>query len=362
MSRLEAAMSASAGSSPGHADHASEWLGVSSTPRPHLMIVEDDATIRALLIEIVKTEGFEVTAVPCAGDALEALKQNPASILLTDFRLPDMDGLSLLEQVMQADARTIGVVMTGFGTIDLAVKAMRLGALDILVKPFEPDQVTLLLKRIVEIQRLRHENGLLKQAVLRGAGVRFQSFQMEDMEAGSYRAGEAHRGGRAAVDMAEYQRGLIDGERKARESTAVLHDRIQAVLTAAVKQFEQAGRETVKDAEEQIPDLALAIASKIVKVCVDEKRDLVLSHVREALARVRESREVLIRIHPDDLPCVEAIRDTLLPLFEGSVVLKLEGDAGVGRGGCRVETPTRFIDATIDAQMARLEAALKREP
>jgi len=42
--------------------------------------------------------------------------------------------------------------------------------------------------------------------------------------------------------------------------------------------------------------------------------------------------------------------------------LKLEGDAGVGRGGCRVETPTRFIDATIDAQMARLEAALKREP
>jgi len=67
-------------------------------------------------------------------------------------------------------------------------------------------------------------------------------------------------------------------------------------------------------------------------------------------------------IHPDDLPCVEAIRDTLLPLFEGPVVLKLEGDAGVGRGGCRVETPTRFIDATIDAQMARLEAALKREP
>ena len=216
-------MSASAGSSPGHADHASEWLDVSSTPRPHLMIVEDDATIRALLIEIVKTEGFEVTAVPCAGDALEALKQNPASILLTDFRLPDMDGLSLLEQVMQADARTIGVVMTGFGTIDLAVKAMRLGALDILVKPFEPDQVTLLLKRIVEIQRLRHENGLLKQAVLRGAGVRFQSFQMEDMEAASYRAGEAHCGGGAAarhggISAWTHRRGTEDSGKRGRAS------------------------------------------------------------------------------------------------------------------------------------------------
>jgi flagellar assembly protein FliH len=97
-----------------------------------------------------------------------------------------------------------------------------------------------------------------------------------------------------------------------------------------------------------------------VRECADEKRDLVHAQVCDAIARVRESRDVLIRVHPDDLPSIEGVRAALLPLFEGPVTMKIEGDPAVSRGGCLLETPTRIIDATIDAHLARYGEALKR--
>jgi flagellar biosynthesis/type III secretory pathway protein FliH/FixJ family two-component response regulator len=348
---------------PRQADMTEGWLDVTSMPPSHVMIVEDDPAISRLLVELVKLEGFQVSAVPCAQAALDALKQHSADILLTDFKLPDRDGLSLLEQVMGDDANIIGIIMTGFGTIDLAVKAMKLGATDILVKPFEPDQVVLLLKRVREIQQLRHENGLLKQAVVRSANVRLQSFQLEEMGSNGNGATSRLPTGvtGASGEAAAYQRGIVEGERRAREQVGPVHERQGALLATAVTEFERARATTIKKAEEDVTDLALAIASKIVRECIDEKRDLVQRQVREAIARVRDSREVLIRVHPDDRASIEGIRETLFSLFEGPVTMKIEGDLGVAKGGCLLETPTRLIDATIDAQLARLGEALKRD-
>ena len=347
----------------GHVAMTEGWLDVTSMPPPHLLIVEDDPTISRLLVDVVKLEGFHVSAVPCAQAALDTLKQRPADILLTDFKLPDRDGLSLLEQVMRDDAQIIGIIMTGFGTVDLAVKAMKLGATDILVKPFEPDQVVLLLKRVREIQRLRHENGLLKQAVVRGANVRLHSFQLEEMGSnGNGITSGLHTGMTgAAGEAAAYQRGMAEGERRAREQAGAVHERQQALLASAVAAFERARALTIKKVEEEVADLALAIASKIVRDTVDETRDLVEMQVREAIVRVRDSREVLIRVHPEDRACVEDLRGVLVSLFEGPVTMKIEGDLGVQRGGCMLETPTRLIDATIQAQLTRLGEALKRD-
>jgi flagellar assembly protein FliH len=346
----------------GQADMTEGWLDVTSMPPSHVMIVEDDPAISRLLVEVVKLEGFHVSAVPCAQAALDALKQQSADILLTDFKLPDRDGLSLLEQVMRDDAQTIGIIMTGFGTVDLAVKAMKLGATDILVKPFEPDQVVLLLKRVREIQRLRHENGLLKQAVVRGANVRLHSFQLEEMGSNGHGAASGMHAGLTGApgDAAAYQRGIVEGERRAREQGGPVHERQQALLASAVTAFERARAMMIKQVEEEVTDLALAIASKIVRHSVDEKRDLVQRLVLEAIARVRDSREVLIRVHPEDLMSIEGVRPTFVSLFEGPVTIKIEGDLGVARGGCVLETPTRLIDATIDAQLTRLAEALKR--
>jgi flagellar assembly protein FliH len=347
----------------GQADMAEGWLDMTSMPPSHVMIVEDDPAISRLLVEVVKLEGFYVSAVPCAQAALDALKQHPADILLSDFKLPDRDGLSLLEEVMRDDPHTIGIIMTGFGTVDLAVKAMKLGATDILVKPFAPDQVVLLLKRVREIQRLRHENGLLKQAVVRGANVRLHSFRLEEMDSDGHGATSGMSAGvtGAPGDAVAYQRGIVEGERRAREQTGPVHERQQALLASAVTAFERARAMMIKQVEEEVADLALAIASKIVRESVDQKRDLVQRHVREAIARVRDTREVLIRVHPEDRACIEVVRTALISLFEGPVTMKIESDLGVGRGGCMLETPTRLIDATIDAQLVRLGEALKRD-
>jgi len=359
MTRLDAAHH---GARAGQTDIAVGWLDVTSMPPPHVMIVEDDPTISRLLVEVVEREGYRVSSASCAQAALDTLKHLPADILLTDYKLPDRDGLSLLEQVMRDQPQTIGIVMTGFGTVDLAVKAMKLGASDILVKPFEPDQVIILLNRIRELQRLRRENGLLKQAVVRGAGVRLQSFQMEEMDTDNRTAGAGMDGNSrgAASEMSAYERGILEGERRAREQSGPVHEGRLALLASAITEFERARVLVMKTVEAQVTELALAIASKIVHQCADEKRDLVLAQVREAIARVRDSRELLIRVHPEEVPFIESVRGALLPLFEGPVTMKIEGDRAVSRGGCLLETPTRFIDATIDAQLARYGEALKR--
>jgi len=239
-----------------------------------------------------------------------------------------------------------------------------LGAVDFIVKPFEPDQVIILLNRIRELQRLRCENGLLKQAVVRGAGVRLQSFQMEEMDSDGHGATAELCGSARGTEgeiAAAYQRGVLEGERRAHEQAGPVHERQLALLASAITEFERARVLVMKTVEEQVSELALAIASKIVRECADEKRDLIQAQVRDAIARVRDSRDVLIRLHPEDLPSIEGLRAALLSLFEGPVTMKIEGDPTVSRGGCLLETPTRVIDATIDARLGRYGEALKRQ-
>jgi flagellar biosynthesis/type III secretory pathway protein FliH len=198
---------------------------------------------------------------------------------------------------------------------------------------------------------------------VRGANVRLHSFQLEEMGSNGHGATSGMHTGLTGApgDAAAYQRGIVEGERRAREQAGPVHERQQALLASAVTAFERARAMTIKKAEEEVADLALAIASKIVHESVDEKRDLVQRQVREAIARVRDSREVLIRVHPEDRASIECLRAALVLLFEGPVTMKIEGDLGVARGGCVLETPTRLIDATIDAQLARLGEALKRD-
>jgi flagellar biosynthesis/type III secretory pathway protein FliH len=341
-----------------------EWSNLLAIPPVHVLIAEDDATIRSALAEVLTGEGFQVTTVSGAQAALQAIKRAPAQVLLTDFKLPDTDGIALLERVMQDDPSIIGIVMTGYGTIDLAVKAMKVGACDILLKPFEPDQVLLMLKRIVEMHRLRHENGVLKRAVLREGGVRLRAFELEELQQGQSRQKPGPSGTEsAALQAAEtgaYQRGLAEGERRARAGTGTGNDRERALLSSVIRQFEAARAAVVVQAGEQITALALAIASKVVRDHVDQHRELVVTQARDAVARVRESSLVRIHVHPDDLVRMEAERPALLRLFEGPVTIKIEEDPAISPGGCKIETPTRFVDATLEAQLGRVGEALKQ--
>ncbi|WP_447977082.1 sigma-54-dependent transcriptional regulator [Candidatus Nitrospira bockiana] len=131
----------------------------------HIIVVDDDLHVREVLKELLVEEGYQVTTAPDAPTAIQTVKDTVVHLVITDLRLPCMDGLLLLERISQLDAKIVGIVMTGFGTIDAAVKAMKAGAFDFITKPFDADAVTIVVKKALEFQRLRQENLLLRKAV-----------------------------------------------------------------------------------------------------------------------------------------------------------------------------------------------------
>ena len=332
----------------------------------HILIVEDDASVRALLSEILQEEGYEVTAVGDGQSALKILRDMPVHSLVTDFNLPDMDGLELLGRIGRDYPRTVGIIMTAYGTVDLAVKAMKAGAVDFLSKPFEPTLVSLTLKKVLEVQRLRQENVILKHTVLKQPGMQVKNFSplnMDDENGGGVRNGL--NGEASPLVRESFERGLAEGERRATEREAEKVATQCSILRQAICQIEEACDGLAAQLEEQAIGLAFEVARKVVRECAEEKRQVISGQVQNAIARVRDVvREhdlVRIRVHPLDLPVVESLRDTLATVFDGPVALAFESDATVGRGGCLVQTGTRVVDASLESQIARLAAPFQRK-
>jgi DNA-binding NtrC family response regulator len=98
-------------------------------------------------------------------EGLQAAKNMPVHVLVTDLQLPDVDGISLIDRLARIDAKIIPIVVTGFGTIESAVRAMKAGAFDFITKPFDPETVVVIVRKAVEVYRLRQENHLLRKAV-----------------------------------------------------------------------------------------------------------------------------------------------------------------------------------------------------
>nr|MBI3612538.1 sigma-54-dependent Fis family transcriptional regulator [Nitrospirota bacterium] len=131
----------------------------------HIVIVDDESAVRETLRDFLVEEGYQVTAVADGQAAVQAVRDEPIKIMLTDLRLPGMDGLEVLEQVLQLNAQIACIVMTGYGTIEQAVKAMKAGAYDFITKPVQFDAVSMAIRKALEFQQLRQENLLLRKAV-----------------------------------------------------------------------------------------------------------------------------------------------------------------------------------------------------
>lgn len=131
----------------------------------HIVVVDDDHGVREVLHDLLTQDGYQVTTVADGPAAIQTVKDTVVQIVIADLRLPGMDGLCVLERVTQLDAKIVGIVMTGYGTIDAAVKAMKAGAFDFLTKPFDADAVSIVVHKALEFQRLRQENVLLRKTV-----------------------------------------------------------------------------------------------------------------------------------------------------------------------------------------------------
>ncbi len=130
-----------------------------------LLIVDDEEALMTALCKTLQVEGYAVTGFTSARQALARLRERPFDLLLTDLMMPEMDGIALLRAAQEIDRDLAGIVMTGHGTIDTAVEALRGGAADYVLKPFRLHTLLPILKRALEVRRLRTENIQLREVV-----------------------------------------------------------------------------------------------------------------------------------------------------------------------------------------------------
>jgi len=123
---------------------------------PTILVVDDEALIRWSLVERLTAEHYRVTEAATGREALERLKE-PVDLVLLDFKLPDTDGLTLLKQIKQDDADTLVILLTAYASVETAVEVMKQGAYHYANKPFNLDEISLLVQKALETTRLRRE-------------------------------------------------------------------------------------------------------------------------------------------------------------------------------------------------------------
>lgn len=135
---------------------------MSTRPQPSVLVVEDEAELRQTIAESLSDQGFVVAQSPDGADALDRLKGFAYDAIVIDLRLPDADGLDVLDAAVERYPDILAVMVTGFGGVAEAVSAMRRGAIDFLIKPFQLSQLSRILTTSLEQRRLREENAELR--------------------------------------------------------------------------------------------------------------------------------------------------------------------------------------------------------
>jgi two-component system response regulator PilR (NtrC family) len=136
---------------------------MSATPRT--LLVEDEANMVRTLTKILERKGYTVDAASTGQEALARLSERTYDLVITDLNMPVMDGLQLLREMKERQITPATIVLTGHGTIQSAVEAMKLGAGDYLIKPCHPDELLLVAARLLELRQLRREVQYLRKQI-----------------------------------------------------------------------------------------------------------------------------------------------------------------------------------------------------
>jgi two-component system, NtrC family, response regulator AtoC len=122
-----------------------------------ILVVDDEHLIRWSLEQNLKKQGYDVVTAATGEDALKILKEDAPDLMLLDIQLPGIDGLTVLERVRESEDDIVVIMVTALGVLETAVKAMRMGAYDYLNKPFNLDELAIVVKKALENQELKRE-------------------------------------------------------------------------------------------------------------------------------------------------------------------------------------------------------------
>jgi diguanylate cyclase (GGDEF)-like protein len=133
--------------------------------KPTVLVVDDELFFRRLYTEILEEDDYDVEAVDSGDAALERLHRGGIDLIVSDMVMPGLDGLEVLRQVRQVDNPPDLILATGHATLETAIKALKNGARDYLIKPFNPEELKHLARTCLEQRRLLNENSLLKSQI-----------------------------------------------------------------------------------------------------------------------------------------------------------------------------------------------------
>jgi response regulator RpfG family c-di-GMP phosphodiesterase len=136
-----------------------------NTDKPSILVVDDERVIREILSDFLSVEGYVVRTVEDGVEALKELQRRSYNLVISDLKMPNMNGLELIERITTLGIPVLTVIMTGFGTVETAIEAMKQGAYDYILKPFKVEEVVHIVQRGLDRQRLQHENIRLKDAL-----------------------------------------------------------------------------------------------------------------------------------------------------------------------------------------------------
>src|SRR5262249_37263344 len=129
-----------------------------SPHRPAVLVADDDAVARALLVGVLEREGYRVRAAGGGAEAIELAEHELFDVALVDLRMPEVDGLAVLERLLAREPAPAVLILTAFAAMDTAIEAIRRGAYDYLSKPFRLDEIKRAVRRTLEVQRLARDN------------------------------------------------------------------------------------------------------------------------------------------------------------------------------------------------------------
>ena len=132
---------------------------------PRILVVDDERVIREILSDFLSLEGYIVRTVEDGVEALRELQRRSYNLVISDLKMPNMGGLEMIEKITALGLPVLTVIMTGFGTVETAIEAMKKGAYDYILKPFKVEEVVHIVQRGLDRQRMQQENIRLKDAL-----------------------------------------------------------------------------------------------------------------------------------------------------------------------------------------------------
>src|SRR3979490_2962107 len=247
------------------------------------------------LCDTLGLEGYATHGFSSAQQALKELRPGQFDLLLTDLMMPEMDGITLINAARRIDPALGAVVMTGYGTIDTAVQAMQIGALDYILKPFKLNVILPVIARALDVQRLRRENAELQEREQRRSEELAVAYQ--DLESFSYSISHDLRAPLRTIDSfaqvleEEFSEPL--GE-EGRGGTGIIRRGSQKMdqLIVGLLEFSRAGRERLDLDRIDMTALAHSAVAEIMSVYTGPKPHIDIGELPAAAGDATVMRQV----------------------------------------------------------------------